>query len=247
MATIHQLGTIDARLAPHGYMMNSQGDRDDSEGIGFTLAHSFLERFFDLNIFLPRLTPAAIRSVVLNQPERRTEPPMRVNSDVGNDRFEFILNMAAATLEGNIGRVRQFMDEFRVVWRMLESDGKASTGRGDDQLTVEQAAKILLSLRCWPALRSDLYRRPRLLGELESIFIGEHPAVDLSKDPILERWTSVRGLGDLLRFGVASDDASGTDGGGDAIRDRLKTLSTREKFSFGSAKPETLLYAGTLT
>ena len=272
METISQWDSMDSQTLAHGYSVKLRGNADVSDYRGLTFAHSFLERFFDLSIALPRLTSAAIGNVLFGEGRPMLETPVRIYPTLSKNQLETILDMATPALEGNIGRVRRFMDEFQVVWRILESSGKVSKGGSEEQLTAEQVAKLLLSLRCWPTLRLDLYRYPKLLSELEAIFIGEHPAVDLSTNPILGRWTSVCGLRDLLRFGVASNDAVVVGDGSDNtekecphcsvklqsrkcpicgyaeedIRGRLKTLKAREKFSLENVSPEAWLYAGPL-
>jgi len=215
---------------------------------------------------LPRFTCAEIRDALLSADTKANAPVVLPRIGYSGVREEAIVEMAGKVLAGNIRRVQHFMNEFRVTWRILESTGKGCEHGGDDKLSPEQTAKLLLSLRCWPTLRFDLYGRPTLLAELEAIANGEHSVVDLSKDPLLHRWTSVRGLQEILRFGTATDDPAAAESirqcpqcGAettelrcptcecqmkDALRSRLATLRRREPFSLANISFDALLYAG---
>jgi hypothetical protein len=212
---------------------------DHREDKRLTMVQAFLERLFDVSFALPRLATPAIKETLLDggsMCEGRAEKV--VHYGIARDRMDAILRMAAKTLGNNIGRMRAFVGELNVLWRVLESSGKTSIGPDEDGLTPEQTAKLLLCLRCWPAIRSELYRRPGLLNELETFCAGQGNAADLSKDAVLYRWASLSGVRELLSFGVVTEG----NGGGDW--QRLSMLDFQERFSFAHANPEALLYIG---
>jgi hypothetical protein len=252
----------------HGFTFDSHGIGVVPEILPLIVAQHSLERFFDLSIALPRLSSGAIEAALFDGAPLKVGATMAGPPDCSTSQRKIVARMAALALEGNIGRASRFLEEFDVVWRALKYSARSDINPRYDQLTPEQAAKALLSLRCWPAMRFDLYQRPSLLEELESIFIGEHPVADLSTDPMLHGWTSTKRLQDLLRFGLIEIEPESTQeeirsSPGDSDpktdqyeshacendlmnndRSRLEFLNRRAKFSLSGVPLEILLYAG---
>jgi hypothetical protein len=263
-----------APASAQGLALNREDQQGEDWNEGVEVAYEHYDRLFDLNIALPRLTSSVLSDLLHSEGGIRRVPgtPMEVGCSQAD--VEVALNLVSSALGYSFERAVRFSEELRIVWRSVTCASEQSVNGAAEELTIEQAAKVLLALRCWPGLRGDLYRNPNLLSELETIFSGKHGFADLTKNPVVRRWASVQELGALLRCGVV--DIEGVGGvnphgnaeapcelcqntpdegvcpncgfdGAAVIRKRLQFLKQQRRFSMENARVDALLYAKVLS
>ncbi len=152
-------------------------------------------------------TPAAIAARTAQW--RKFEP----NVSIDSPRVQRIILLAAAALDYNPRRVKQFINIFRLRAYMAYRTGLFEKDRA---LTLEQLGKfVAIGLR-WPLLMNDLARSPKLLGQLEVIAReANSPSVLAQKadddDPLMTKLRTRPTLLSLLADGVGVGDESMAD------------------------------------
>lgn len=199
--------------AKHDTLLEHLDDENgNSESVEF--GYRYLEKFIQIPFVVPEPKGEDIQELVRRDlfEEKKTE-----NTTNGEDIEEIweqklsprltntlneIVEMAAPALENNPRQVKRFVNLYRLRAVLAESEGLLARENSDpveDTITLPQLAKfVAISIR-WPTFIRTVSNDQTALKRISKFANGDK--MDVSEHPVLNEWSGVDPLLELLAYG----------------------------------------------